>query len=333
MIRTLWFLMAGGIAGAWAEDPFKPGRYGRFELVEKVQVDQADLNKAKRLAEDVLQKHPDLDAMVGLWAYNAPRVLEALKDAGKDGKVKVFSFDEDPMTLKAIEQGRCEGTIVQNPYEFGRRAIRELVKLNGDLKGEEKKSPELVNVSPRMIDLTNVAIFAEESKQEELRARNQKGRKEGKKGKRYAFVTNVDAPFWVHAHAGCLAAERQFGVSVEFITNLNPTPAGQNTVLRKLANRKFDGVAVSVLDPTAQNAVLNQVAEKIPLITVDSDAPKSERKLFVGASNYEAGRMLGRLMKKRMPTGGTFTISVGMISHASGKDRVRGLLDELKAKK
>jgi ABC-type sugar transport system substrate-binding protein len=45
--------------------------------------DQFDRAKAKANAEDALMRHPDIAAMVGLFEYNPPLILEALERAGR----------------------------------------------------------------------------------------------------------------------------------------------------------------------------------------------------------------------------------------------------------
>ena len=55
------------------------------------------------------------------------------------------------------------------------------------------------------------------------------------------------------------------------------------------------------MKPEAQTALFNEVAGKIPLITVDSDSPKSNRIAFIGTNNYEAGRQIADLLKQALP--------------------------------
>jgi ribose transport system substrate-binding protein len=94
--------------------------------------DQFDRAKAKANAEDVLSRHPDLAGMVGLFAYNPPACLQALKGAGKTGKIKLIAFDEADETLQAIKEGICHGTVVQNPYMYGFESVRILTALAKD---------------------------------------------------------------------------------------------------------------------------------------------------------------------------------------------------------
>lgn len=98
---------------------FKEAIAGSGIEVIDLRTDGADAAKARANAEDTLTAHPDIAALVGLWAYNAPACLEAVRAAGLIGKVQILSFDEAPKTLVAIDAGEIYGTIVQDPYTFG----------------------------------------------------------------------------------------------------------------------------------------------------------------------------------------------------------------------
>lgn len=120
---------------------FNPERYdepGQIITGEKYTIlgtrtDNFDFGKAKSLAEDAIVAHPDMGAMVGLFAYNPPNMLEALKSADKLGQIKVIGFDEADETLQAIKDGQCIGTVVQDPYMYGYKSVEILAKLaNGD---------------------------------------------------------------------------------------------------------------------------------------------------------------------------------------------------------
>ena len=98
-----------------------------------VRTDNADRVRAKSNASDTLVNNPDIAGMVGLWAYNGPAILGAVRDAGKIGKVKIVCFDEDDETLGGIKDGAIFATVVQQPYEFGYRSIEMMAKiLDGD---------------------------------------------------------------------------------------------------------------------------------------------------------------------------------------------------------
>lgn len=266
--------------------------------------------------------------MIGLWAYNAPMCLAALKEAGKLKQVKVFSFDEDPAILTALADGTCAGTIVQNPYQMGYQAIEQLNKfVAAPLTAEPKKDP--ISIPNQIITKDNVGLFLKtRAKQLQIL----KGPKIVTKEARFAFVTNVADPWWKHAEAGCLAASKKLGATTEFILNSSGSVVGQNKILTRILEQgEFDGIAISPLGPTKQVQILNKVAAKIPLITVDADAPETKRLRHVGTDSYAGGRLMGKLLKKSMPGGGRIMIFVGILETQHASERLKGVLDELKA--
>ena len=106
-------------------------KYGKYELVGTY-YDETNERKAKDNAADVLTKlgdEPNL-CMVGLWAYNPPAILSAVKDRGREGKIKIVGFDENPTTLEGIADGSIHGTVVQQPYLFGYEAVKLMARLN-----------------------------------------------------------------------------------------------------------------------------------------------------------------------------------------------------------
>jgi ribose transport system substrate-binding protein len=98
--------------------------------------DDTDRVRAKANVSDTLVKTPDVAGLVGLWSYNGPAIVNAVRDAGKIGKVKIIAFDEEDETLAGIKDGSIYGTIVQQPYEFGYQAIKLMAAaLKGDRSG------------------------------------------------------------------------------------------------------------------------------------------------------------------------------------------------------
>jgi ribose transport system substrate-binding protein len=101
--------------------------------------DDIDRARARDLAEETLKNHPDLAGMVGLWAYNGPVIVRAVRDAGKLGKVKIVAFDEEEETLAGVKDGSISATIVQQPFEYGYQAVQVAARA---LKGDKAAIPE-----------------------------------------------------------------------------------------------------------------------------------------------------------------------------------------------
>jgi ribose transport system substrate-binding protein len=101
-----------------------------------VRTDETDRVRAKNNAATTLVNHPDIAGMVGLWSYNGPAILSAVREAGKIGKVKIIAFDEEDETLAGVKEGAIHATVVQQPYEFGYRSMIMLAKvIGGDKSG------------------------------------------------------------------------------------------------------------------------------------------------------------------------------------------------------
>ncbi|CAN5454343.1 sugar-binding protein [soil metagenome] len=109
----------------------KLGKYTLFDtFYDDVQQDVAKEKVSTALVQ--LQKEPNV-CFVGLWAYNPPAILSGIKDANKLGKVKIVGFDEMPETLQGVKDGHVQGTIVQQPYQFGYQSVKLLSELaHGD---------------------------------------------------------------------------------------------------------------------------------------------------------------------------------------------------------
>ncbi|WP_437679109.1 sugar-binding protein [Sorangium sp. So ce131] len=142
-----------------------------------------------------------------------------------------------------------------------------------------------------------------------------------------AFVTNGSSDFWKIAIAGVHKYEQEAKIQVDIKIPPNSTPEEQNQILESLASQGYDAVGLSVLAPNDQVPVLNKVAEKVKLITFDSDAPKSNRLLYIGTNNYEAGKVLGNELVKILPNGGKMAVFVGMFAVDNAAQRFKGIED------
>jgi ribose transport system substrate-binding protein len=146
-----------------------------------------------------------------------------------------------------------------------------------------------------------------------------------------AFVTNNASEFWKIASNGVHKYEREGKVQVDIKMPPNGKPEEQNQILENLVSQGYDGIAVSVVAPKDQTTVLNNVASKTKLITFDSDAADSNRLLYVGTINYEAGQKLGGQIVNLLPNGGKMAVFVGTFSADNARERLRGIEDAIKA--
>jgi ribose transport system substrate-binding protein len=140
----------------------------KVEILD-VRTDDTDRARAKSNAADTLVKHPDVAALVGLWSYNGPAILNAVKEAGKAGQVKIICFDEEDETLAGVKDGAIFATVVQQPYEFGYQSVKIMAQI---LKGDKSAIPvnKQINVPTLVIKKDGVDAFVK--KINELRGRS-----------------------------------------------------------------------------------------------------------------------------------------------------------------
>ncbi len=149
---------------------------------------------------------------------------------------------------------------------------------------------------------------------------------------RIAVVSNGPYTFWTYAHAGVVKAEMQYGVDVEFYKPPTANVQEQKRFIETMMAKGIDGLAISVIDPDNMTPFLNEIAQQVPIVCFDSDAPDSKRKAYIGMSNYAAGRMAGDVIKSVLPDGGKLVIFVGRLDAQNAIERRQGIIDELMGK-
>jgi ribose transport system substrate-binding protein len=110
----------------------------KVEVIDLL-IDNNDKVQAKDNAANTIKQYPDIAGMVGLWSYNGPAILEAVKSADKVGKIKIVCFDDDKNTLEGIKAGSIFATVAQQPYEYGYQGMKLIASI---LRGDRSVIPE-----------------------------------------------------------------------------------------------------------------------------------------------------------------------------------------------
>lgn len=107
-------------------------------------------------SEEMLRKYPEINIMVGTSALDAIGILQAKKNLNRQA-VKIFGFDNLPETLKAVDGGDIESTLVQNPYGMGFESVR---LLHDYFQGRELPKEHFTRIF--IIDKSNVELEVKE---------------------------------------------------------------------------------------------------------------------------------------------------------------------------
>ncbi len=111
----------------------------------------------------------------------------------------------------------------------------------------------------------------------------------------YLIATNINLAYWHTAEAGMQKAAAEYHVTTEMRGTGYFDPKGEVNEFESVLATKPAGILVSIADPDLMRPEINKaVAQGVPVITIDSDAPDSQRLYFIGTNNLAAGRLGGQ---------------------------------------
>ena len=104
--------------------------------------DSFDHSRARDNVRTALVNHPDVHALVGIWAYNAPAIAEVVAERGVRDQISIFTFDAAAQAIEHMKDGHIDCMIVQNPFEMGVQTVRLLLAM------VEKKDAVIAEMFP-----------------------------------------------------------------------------------------------------------------------------------------------------------------------------------------
>jgi ribose transport system substrate-binding protein len=145
----------------------------------------------------------------------------------------------------------------------------------------------------------------------------------------FLIATHIGLPYWESAHAGFAKAAAEYGVTEDMRGPESFAPSIEVDEFRAAVARKPAGILVSVADPALMGSEIDKaIAAGIPVITMDSDAPDSQRLYFIGTNNLEAGRLGGERVAAELNGKGN-VVFFTMPSQPNLVERLKGYKDVL----
>ncbi len=96
--------------------------------------DENDKTKARDNVRNAIRNHPNLSVLVGIWSYNAPAIVDVVKEANRRKDFTIVVFDAEPTAITALGEGSIDAMVVQNPFAMGYEGVRMLDALVRDQK-------------------------------------------------------------------------------------------------------------------------------------------------------------------------------------------------------
>jgi len=103
------------------------------------------LDEGRNVTENTLQRWPDLNAIVGIGGEMSLGAVEAVKAAGKEGKIIISSMDVYPAQVAAVKAGKVDYTISQAPGDQAYWSVVAAIRaLNGEKVPQEIRTPVVI---------------------------------------------------------------------------------------------------------------------------------------------------------------------------------------------
>lgn len=88
-----------------------------------VQYTDLDRTKAASITSALIASHPDLTAVFTTTSHEAIGAASALREAGKAGQIKIYTFDATPEVIQGLKDGTISAALSQAPGVIGKKAV------------------------------------------------------------------------------------------------------------------------------------------------------------------------------------------------------------------
>lgn len=144
----------GAASSDQREKGFRDGikKFPGLDLGDRVLYSNSDVSQGLDKAKNMLTSTPDL---AGIFAANqggAEGCIQAIRQLGKAGKVKLVCFDASDGEIAALKDGTVDALIVQNPYKMGYEGVKTVLKA---IRGE-KIEPHVIDTGVTKVTKANM---------------------------------------------------------------------------------------------------------------------------------------------------------------------------------
>ena len=138
------------------EQGLREGLGSLEEKVEDVVFCDSDFRKAYEVTKQMLERHPDMNVIVGLNEYSSVGAARAVNDLGLKDTVRMIGFDSSIKEVEYLEDGTFQAIVVQKPLNMGYLCVEKTVQLL-----EKEQIPEQVDSGSVLI--TKNTMYTEEN--------------------------------------------------------------------------------------------------------------------------------------------------------------------------
>ncbi len=126
-------------------------KFPGIEIVSSDQYGGATVDSAYKVAENLLNRFPELDGMYSPNESTSYACMKALTDLRRGTKVHLVGFDASEKLVAGLRAGSIDALVVQNPFRMGELAVTTMAKV---IRGETV--PANVDTGCTLVTRTNI---------------------------------------------------------------------------------------------------------------------------------------------------------------------------------
>ncbi|SDC41404.1 monosaccharide ABC transporter substrate-binding protein, CUT2 family [Pelagirhabdus alkalitolerans] len=151
------------------------------------------------------------------------------------------------------------------------------------------------------------------------------------RGYRLALITEqMDHEYWHIVEEGVREAETDLDVDVKYLGTRRTNYEEQYRLMDMQIAGGVDGIIVQAVSEEMFQPLINKAIDRnIPVVTIDTDAPSSNRLSYIGTDNYQAGFTAGEALVNDLGETGNIAIITNSLTSTHQRLRVQGFEDAI----
>jgi ribose transport system substrate-binding protein len=235
--------------------------------------------------------------------------------------------------VAALESGKLQGLVVQNPYLMGEKSVEVLVRhLQKEPGVEREVSTGATLVTPENMKAPDIDRLLHPPKMEHATGVSLTSRRT-KKWRLMVIPKGTTHEHWRTVHAGAVKEAQELG-DVEIVwqgSQKEDDRTEQIKLVQSAVAARVDGIILAPLDSKALVAPVEAaVAAGIPVVIFDSALESTKPISYVATDNYRGGVLAAQRLAERLKGKGRVIMMRYAVGSAATEEREQGFLDTIK---
>lgn len=131
---------------AWAD-----ASGGKYQFIGQ-QYSENEPAKAAQITTAAIAANPNLKAIFASNLFSAEGAATGIKQAGKEGQIKIIGFDAGPDQVTALKAGTVQALIAQKPYTIGTSGVKAAMDSLAGKKVTKKQTTGFTVITAANVD-------------------------------------------------------------------------------------------------------------------------------------------------------------------------------------